>query len=103
MVKVDTTTARTSKGLAGLAERDPAVSRAMSLLVSRGVLTGSQSRRLSARVDPGLLEAAKQRFGVTNESDVINASLAMAAAPDRFKAWLRDNQDTVTEDFELPI
>jgi hypothetical protein len=47
--------------------------------------------------------AAKQLFDVTNEFDVINASLAMAAKPDRFKTWLKDNQDTVTNDFQLPI
>ena len=92
-----------SKGFADLIDRDPAVAQAISSLNNRGVLTGSRSRKVSTRVDPGVLDAAKKRFGLSNESDVINASLAMAAAPDRFKIWLQDGQDTVTEDFELVV
>ncbi len=79
------------------------VARAVAELVSRGVVTGTRSQKVSTRVDPGLMAAAKQRFGLASEADVINASLAVAAAPDRFKAWLRDTQDTLTDDFELAV
>ncbi len=97
------TGAFTSRAFASLIDRDPAVARAVSFLVHRGVLTGLRSKKVSTRVDPGVMDAAKKRFGLSNESDVINASLAMAAAPDRFKAWLQDSQDTVTNDFELAV
>ncbi len=86
-----------------LLRRDPMVARAVAELMSRGAVTGTRSQKISTRVDPGLMAAAKQRFGLTSEADVINASLAVAAAPDRFKAWLRDTQDTLTDDFELAV
>lgn len=82
---------------------DPVVARAVAELVARGAVTGTRSKKISTRVDPGLMAAAKQRFGLASEADVINASLAVAAAPDRFKAWLRDTQDTLTDDFELAV
>ena len=91
------------KAFETLIDRDPAVARAVSYLAHRGVLTGLRSKKVSTRVDPGVMDAAKKRFGLSNESDVINASLAMAAAPDRFKAWLQDAQETVSDDFELAI
>lgn len=86
-----------------LLRNDPVVARAVAELVSRGAVTGARSRKVSARVDPGLMAAAKQRFGLTSEADVINASLAVAAAPDRFKEWLRNPQHTLTDDFELAV
>jgi hypothetical protein len=92
-----------NKAFAALMTRDPAVARAVALLQQEGALTGARSKKVSTRVDPGVLAAAKKRFGLSTESDVINASLALAAAPDRFKAWLRDNKDRLTDDFELPI
>jgi hypothetical protein len=33
----------------------------------------------------------------------VNASLALAAAPDRFKTWLRETKDTLPDDFELAV
>ena len=92
-----------SKAFTDLMDRDPAVARGVSFLIHGGLLSGSRSKKVSTRVDPGVTDAAKKRFGLSNESDVINASLAIAAAPDRFEAWLLDNQDTVTDDFELAV
>ena len=92
-----------SRAFEGLIERDPAVARAVSFLAQRGVSTGLRSKKVSTRVDPGVMDAAKKRFGLSNESDVINASLAMAAAPDRVKTWLQGSSETVTDDFELAV
>lgn len=82
---------------------DPVVARAVAELVARGAVTGTRSKKISTRVDPGLMAAAKQRFGLASEADVINASLAVAAAPDRFKDWLRNPQHTLTDDFKLAV
>ena len=54
------------------------------------------------RVDPGVLRAAA-RLGMTNPSDVVNASLAVAAAPDRFKAWWAQTHAALPDDFELAV
>jgi hypothetical protein len=78
--------------------------RALNTLSQRQVVFGGRAKKVSARVDPGIMQAAKERFGLLNESDVINASLALAAAPDRFKEWLLDaGKPTLSEDFELAV
>lgn len=92
-----------SKAFRDLLRRDPVIARAMAELASSGAVTGTRSRKISTRVDPGLMDAAKRRFGLTSEADVINASLAVAGAPDRFKQWLRNPQHTLTDDFEPAI
>jgi len=92
-----------SKAFASLIARDPTVARAVVFLTHQGVVTGIRSKKVSTRVDPGVMDAARKRLGLTNDADVINASLAMAAAPDRFNAWLMESQDTVTDDFELAV
>ena len=91
------------KAFRALLLHDPVVARAVAELVARGAVTGTRSKKISTRVDPGLMAAAKQRFGLASEADVINASLAVAAAPDRFKDWLRNPQHTLTDDFELAV
>ena len=77
-----------------------ALDRAMAELAASGAVTGARAQKLSVRVDPGVLEAAAARLGMAQASDVINASLALAAAPDRFKAWLRSTPDRLSADFE---
>lgn len=91
-----------SKAFTELVLRDPEFVRALLVLLRRGEFTGTRSRKISTRVDPAVMEAAKRRFGLTNDADVINASLAMAAAPDRFKTWL-DRHETVSDDFEPAV
>jgi len=86
--------------LAPPAGADAALDRAMAELAARGAVTGARAQKLSVRVDPGVLEAAAARLGMAQASDVINASLALAAAPDRFKAWLRSTPDRLSADFE---
>jgi hypothetical protein len=76
---------------------------ALEELSGTGALTGSRSRRISARVDPGLIEAAKRRTGLEADSDVINAALAVLAAGDDFGAWLVSQSTPFPEDFELAI
>lgn len=85
-----------------LAGRDPRIARALEELAIAGQLTGAQSERISVRVDPGVVTAAAARLGLDrgNISELVNAALALAAAPDRFKAWLRDTPDTLPDDFE---
>src|SRR5208282_2525927 len=66
---------------------DQRVAAALAELRLAGALTGKRSQKISVRVDPGVMRAAGARLGLTNASDLVNASLAVAAAPDRFKAW----------------
>jgi hypothetical protein len=68
-----------------------------------GRLHGRRTKRLSARVDPGLLEAAKAKSGIQNDSDLINAALAVIAQPDNFGAWLIAQAGRLPPDFELAV
>ena len=56
----------------------PAFGRAVAELAARGAISGARSQKLSVRVDP----------------------LVLAAAPDRFKTWLRGTADTLTDEFQ---
>jgi hypothetical protein len=82
---------------------DRHVAAALAELRLAGAVTGARSQRISVRVDPGVMRAAAARLGLTNSSDVVNASLAVAAAPDRFKAWWAETQATLPDDFELAV
>jgi hypothetical protein len=85
--------------------REPEVRRALANLVQEGKVAGVRSVKISARVDPGILAAAAVRLGLkeTNFFEVINASLALAASPDPFKAWWKDPGPAPPDDFELAI
>jgi hypothetical protein len=82
---------------------DRHVAAALDELWLAGAVTGTRSQRISVRVDPGVMRAAAATLGLTNPSDVVNASLAVAAAPDRFKAWWAETRATLPDDFELAI
>ena len=83
----------------------PRYGRALANLVQAGKVAGARSVKISARVDPGILAAAAVRLGLkeTDISEVVNASLTLAASPDPFKAWLKDPGPPLPDDFELAI
>ena len=90
-------------GAKDTAQVDGQVAAALAELRLAGAVTGARSQRISVRVDPGVMRAAAARLGLTNPSDVVNASLAVAAAPDRFKAWWTETRATLPDDFELAV
>ncbi len=100
-----TQSAGSTGALQKLARRHPEVSRALAVLTAKGAARGVRSSKISARVDPGILAAAAERLGFapTEVSDVVNAALAIAAAPDSFKDWFRQGGEQLPEDFELAI
>jgi hypothetical protein len=95
---------RAQTGTGSRGERDDRhIAAALAELKLAGALTGTRSQRISVRVDPGVMRAAAARLGLTNPSDVVNASLAVAAAPNRFKAWWAEARATLPDDFELAV
>ena len=74
---------------------------ALSTLADSGKLKGVRSERLSARVDPGLIKAARAKTGFQNDSDLVNAALAVLAAPDDFGPWFISQAGRLPKDFEL--
>ena len=76
---------------------------AFSTLAASGKLKGSRTERLSARVDPGLIKAARAKTGLGNDSELINAALAVLAAPDDFGPWFAAQAGRLPKDFELEL
>ncbi len=85
--------------------RNADIDRAMAKLTEEGKVSGARSVKISVRVDPGVFAAAAEelRLPETDVSAVVNASLAVVAAPDRFKAWWKDPGNPLPDDFELAI
>ncbi len=85
--------------------RQPRIVKAMTKLAMEGKAAGTRSSKISVRVEPGVFAAAAERLGVPESqvSDVINASLAVAAAPDRFKVWWAEPGEPLPDDFERAI
>ena len=75
----------------------------ISAKLENGKLTGTRTRRVSARVDPGLVEAARIKTGLNNDSELINAALAVIAAPDDFGPWFAAQAGRLPKDFELEL
>src|ERR1700730_12713644 len=86
---------------------DPVISAklafALRIRAENGKLTGTRTRRVSARVDPGLVEAARIKTGLNNDSELINAALAVIAAPDDFGPWFAAQAGRLPKDFELEL
>jgi hypothetical protein len=76
---------------------------ALSTLAASGKLKGVRTKRLSARVDPGLIKAARSRTGLNNDSELVNAALAVLAAADDFGPWFAAQAGRLSKDFELAI
>jgi hypothetical protein len=79
----------------------PRVKHALTVLGAKGVLGQGASKKISARIDPGLLEAARAKMGVDNDTDLLTAALALAAGDDDFGAWLITRGARLPADFEL--
>jgi len=103
--RVGLETAPEPSGLRGFQHVDgsrPAAA-AREILSRAGVLTDGRSLKLSVRVDPGVFRLVAERFGTDNPTEVVNAALALAAAPNRFRIWLATTNDRLPDDFELPV
>ena len=79
------------------------VNAARDNLRARGVGDGRKGRALSARVDPELLAAAAARLGVTSQTEVLNAGLAVLAGADTFGAWLLDQAGMLEADLDVDV
>ena len=91
----------------GKVSADPIVSArlafAFQTLSESGKLAGVRTKRLSARVDPGLIKAARVKTGLESDSDLVNAALAVIAAPDDFGPWFVAQAGRLPKDFELEL
>jgi len=78
------------------------ISEALRQLGAGGVLTG-QAKKVSARIDHGLLAAAARKVGSDNTTEVLQAALAAFVTPDPFVAWFLSDKDRLPADFERAL
>ena len=76
---------------------------AAETLAQAGRLSGARTQRLSARVDPGVIAAAREKTGITNDSDLVNAALSVLAASDDFEAWLVTQAGRLPNDYDTGL
>jgi len=76
---------------------------ARDALTRAGVLTGAKDTRVTARVQAGLLEAARRRTGIRGETDLVTAGLALLAAQEDFGTWLTEQRGALTDDFDIGL
>jgi len=74
---------------------------AIDALAKRGATRGARSHKLSVRVDPGLIAAARARLGERSDTELVTAALAVLAGGDEFGAWLVSQAGRLPADFEL--
>ena len=77
------------------------VGAAQSRLKAQGLGTARKGRPVSARVDPDLLAAAAARLGVTSQTEILNAGLAVLAGADTFGGWLMSQAGGLDADLEV--
>jgi hypothetical protein len=72
-------------------------------LAGSGRLTGRRTRKIGARIDPGLIEAAMARSGIESDSALLEAALTLLAEPDDFGVWLLSRRGSLDRDFKLAL
>jgi hypothetical protein len=68
-----------------------------------GIVDGPKDTRVTARVQAGLLEAARRRTGIVGETDLVTAGLALLAAQDDFGVWLVEQRGKLSDDFDIGL
>ena len=80
----------------------PQLAAALEFAVEQGLIKPQhRTQRVSARVDPDLLDAAMTKSGASSVSELIELALAQIAAMDDFGARLVARAGTVDPDLDL--
>lgn len=101
MAKASTRTPKSRSARAGDKLTVARIASSFDALEKAGVLAGTRSARLSVRIEPRLVEEAKKRSGIENETDLVRAALALMVEPDDFVDWLGSRKGKLPADFEL--
>ena len=67
------------------------------------LLGGEKTHLLSARLNEGLVTAAKERTGITSDTQLVELALASLAVGDDFGEWLVTQGGRLKADFEIDL
>lgn len=79
------------------------VKHATDVLTHAGILGGPKDKKLSVRVESRLLEAARGRCGINEDSALVAAGLALLAGENNFGLWLSSHKGMLSDDFEIGL
>ena len=68
-----------------------------------GLVGGEKTHLLSARLNEGLVAAAKKRMGITSDTQLVEVALASLAVGDDFGEWLVTQGGRLKADFEIDL
>lgn len=66
-----------------------------------GLLAGPRSVTVRGRMTPALVARAKERAGVTSDTELVELALANLAMADDYGEWLVKNRASVDPDIDL--
>jgi hypothetical protein len=66
-----------------------------------GLLSGTRTRIIRARMPAQLVEAAKQNTGIKSDSQLLERALALAAVRDNYGDWLISQRGTINQELDL--
>ena len=82
----------------GLRPRERAI---LSAASAAGYLRGEKTERVGGRVTQKLLSAAKERSGLTSQTELLEYALSMVALEDDYGATLLSMKGSIPDDVEL--
>lgn len=71
--------------------------------LARSGLTDAKDAQIGGRLSAELIARAKERTGITNDSELLEVALGNLALEDRFPETFRRLQGTIDPDLELEV
>ncbi len=75
----------------------------LALAERKGLLEGRRSLGIRSRIPKELLAAARQKTGITSDSELLEAALVSLAVTDDYAEWLYSQRATVDPDLDLEL
>lgn len=92
---------RKASSATGIASRLNSRSGALALAEEKGLLKGRRTLMIRGRMPEELVAAARQKTGITSDSELLEAALANLAVADDYAEWLFSQRATVDPDLDL--
>ena len=74
---------------------------AMTIAAERGLLKGTRTRVVRARMPAALVNRAKVRTGIQSDTELLEVALANLAVADDYPEWLLSRKGSIRPDLDL--
>lgn len=97
----DRRSAHKSASKAGLGSRPKDLQGTLALAEEKGLLKGRRTLVIRGRMPEELVAAARQKTGITSDSELLEAALANLAVGDDYAEWLFSQRGTIDPELDL--